>query len=165
MRKKRRREVRAEGPEMSVAARDTRIMDHRFGCRHTIRTIVLLVMPDGDEVSGSLRDISMSGAFVETGARRWRSYLPVELRLGHQTSSDRERMCAEAMVVRSTWDGVAVMFDPVNPPFIAPLIAICESVRGAGGTVCPTRATDREIDDRLQIENEVERKFLQSIGS
>ncbi|MDP2326209.1 MAG: PilZ domain-containing protein [Gammaproteobacteria bacterium] len=150
---------------MSVVVRDTHLMDHRFGCRHSIRTTVILVMPDGDEVSGSLRDISMSGAFVETDARSWRSHLPVELRLGHQTSSDRERMCAEAMVVRSTWDGVAVMFGSVNPPFLAPLITVCESVRGAGGSVCPTRATDREIDDRLQIENDVEGKFLQSIGS
>lgn len=126
-------------------------MEHRCGVRRSIRVAVTLVTSGGREVVGVLRDFSLSGVFVETGEKYWRTFLPVEVRLTSQLLSNRAPECAEAMVVRSTWDGVALMFDPVNPPFIAPLVAIFESVCGTDGTACPARAPGREIEDWLQV--------------
>lgn len=106
---------------MAIAAADTHIMDHRFGCRHAIRATVILVTPDGSEVSAILRDISMSGAFVETRAKRWRPYLPVEFQLTGGSAGVGVQTRAIAMVVRSTSDGVALMFDVAKPALVASL--------------------------------------------
>jgi len=72
---------------------------------------VTLVTTDGKEVVGTLRNISMTGAFVETRSRAWRTYVPVELRGIIALRADRESSGVAAMVVRSTTDGVAVAFE------------------------------------------------------
>lgn len=100
----------------------TQAMEHRCGARLPACAAVTLVAPGGILIRGVLRDMSISGVFVETGSHRCRTFATVELRLVRLASAGLHTDRATAMVARVTAEGVGLMFDALNPPLIADLI-------------------------------------------
>lgn len=102
-------------------------MDHRWGCRVPIDVDVQLICRPDALGAGRLKDVSISGAFVET-----RLNLPVLTRVrivAHlQTRASAELHDATAYVVRRTRTGVAVEWCEDAPEFVRTLLV---------GTVAP----------------------------
>ena len=89
-------------------------MEHRCGARHPARLAVMLVTVDGHRISGMLRDLSISGVFVETAGHRWQPFTTVELRLVGNMPEGFSAKPVVAMVIRTTVNGIGLMFDSLQ---------------------------------------------------
>ena len=60
-----------------------------------------------------LRDLSLHGMYITSGAVRLALHAPLQLRFSLDRARQREHFCIEAMVVRATGEGAGLMFlDP-----------------------------------------------------
>ena len=85
---------------------DPPFMEHRWGQRAACRVFVRLSAGMSMGVAGRLRDVSVSGAFIETGCK-----LPLFSRLElkvHPTDPAGREISVTASVVRTARDGVGV---------------------------------------------------------
>ncbi len=88
-------------------------MDHRGGVRHPVHWAVTFLV-DGHRHKGTMRDVSLSGAFV---ASRARVSAPGLMRLNFRTGgSASERRQEDALVVRVTPQGFGVEWEAELPP-------------------------------------------------
>jgi len=99
-------------------------MEHRWGGRKPMGTRVRLVSWPGAIGAGTLRDVSLSGAFVETNLS-----LPLLARVAVDAQFDRragrESQEIQACVIRQEADGLGLEWCEFAPQ------AVCEWVRGA----------------------------------
>lgn len=91
-----RREIDAHLPPVS--------MEHRFGQRLRCGSPVRLSAGDGVGGAGRLRDVSLSGAFLET-ALDPPLFAPIDIAATHPAAQD---VCLRALVVRKDRHGVGV---------------------------------------------------------
>jgi hypothetical protein len=85
------------------------IMDRRWSARKQLPISITLEVPrHGSPVTGSLRDLSLNGAFVKTDFLLPLSPLVVAFTL--PVDSRQEKLRLEARVVRRTAAGSALMF-------------------------------------------------------
>jgi hypothetical protein len=80
-------------------------MEHRWSVRTSVSRDVTVECPRMGQVQGSLRDVSLGGAFIETGSVT----LPLDAPIALWFVGSR-RYCVEAMVVRLTPKGAGLMF-------------------------------------------------------
>lgn len=98
-------------------------MDHRCGTRQHLPALITLYPRLGGPVRAWVRDVSISGMFVEIesgGAMPPQSL--VEIEMSRPGADGRSSRCL-AMVARAAADGLALMFDRLNPPAVARLLA------------------------------------------
>lgn len=115
-------------------------MEHRCGARHPTRLAVMLVTVEGHRIPGMLRDLSMSGVFVETAGHRWQAFTTVELRQVGKMPEGLSEKPVVAMVIRTTANGIGLMFDSLKPPFIE----ACMSKSEPAGQVFDLRVMRRK---------------------
>lgn len=92
-------------------------MEHRCGDRRPTNLGVRLILPPREVLLGRIRDLSLSGAFVQT----WRELPPmtrvlVELRAAQARKATRRRI--EAFVVRNGATGVGIEWADFAPPLV-----------------------------------------------
>jgi hypothetical protein len=95
----------------------TDAMDHRCGRRHAAAHTVLLRRQGwGGHLVGELADISITGARIAAPRQSFplRSLLRLEMTVTDEQGRTRLWQ-VPAMVVRHAGDGIAVMFDEVQP--------------------------------------------------
>jgi hypothetical protein len=80
-------------------------MEHRWSVRTSVSRGVVVECPRMGQVQASLRDVSLGGAFIETGSVT----LPLDAPIALWFVGSREH-CVEAMVVRLTAKGAGLMF-------------------------------------------------------
>jgi hypothetical protein len=100
-------------------------MEHRCGTRQNVPALTTLYPRLAGPIRGWVRDVSISGMFVELEAHPAplppQSLVEVELVL---SEADGGRRCrCLAMVARETEEGLGLMFDRITPPPIARLLA------------------------------------------
>jgi hypothetical protein len=95
-------------------------MEHRCGQRGTVNMTILLRRRGwGGWLVGELTDVSISGAFVRVPAGAFSSHALIELEASRPGM--RRMMRSKAMVVRSTPEGIGILFDELRPEGLAPL--------------------------------------------
>jgi hypothetical protein len=99
-------------------------MDHRCGSRQYLPVRVMLYPRSGDPVRAWVRDVSISGMFVEleSGPATMPPQSLVEIEMSRPGIDGRSSRCL-AVVARAAADGLALMFDRLNPPAVARLLA------------------------------------------
>lgn len=98
-------------------------MEHRCGVRRPARCVVTLIGPSGISGHGMLRDISISGAFVESASICWRRLVLVEMRINVPGRAGMTMFRVDAMAVRATHRGLGLMFDRLHLPLVKALTA------------------------------------------
>jgi len=107
-------------------------MEHRWGQRSTCRIDVVVKLPDGTLGAGHLRDVSLSGAFVET-ALDLALLARVELRPQHEGAASAAR---DAIVVRRSDEGAGVEWCETAAERICGLLGCRESCHATGVPPC-----------------------------
>jgi hypothetical protein len=99
-------------------------MEHRCGTRHSLPAVVTLYPRFGGALRALVRDISISGMFVELDSGRGTMPMQslVEIELPKATTGGRCTRCL-AMVARATQGGLGLMFDRLGPPAVTRLLA------------------------------------------
>ena len=99
-------------------------MEHRCGTRQQLPAVITLYPRMGGAVRAWVRDVSISGMFVEldTGAGTIPPQSLVEIEMSRPDMAGRRSRCL-AMVARETADGLGLMFDRLSPPAVARLLA------------------------------------------
>lgn len=92
-------------------------MEHRCGARYPARLAVMLLTVEGRRIPGMLRDVSVSGVFVETSGYRWQVFTTVELRQVDRMPEGYSVKPVVAMVIRTAANGIGLMFDSLQPSF------------------------------------------------
>jgi hypothetical protein len=102
-------------------------MEHRCGSRQSIPAVTTLYPRLSSPVGGAVRDVSISGMFVEATPDPFplRSLVEIEFTVPAGAAS-RTCRCL-GMVVRTTAEGVGLMFDRVNPAAVQRLMAAAGS--------------------------------------
>jgi hypothetical protein len=109
--------------DVSPASRRQSFMEHRWGRRIRCRARARISAGVGMTGSGKIRDVSMSGAFIET-AMPLSLLAQVEIEVSHRDDADETALAA--CVVRIERDGVAVEWADPSPEAICPLLG-CNS--------------------------------------
>jgi PilZ domain-containing protein len=109
-------------------------MEHRWGERVPVQMTVELSCGSSPPVSGSLENVSSSGAFVRTAGRR-PPRGPIEVLLGSRGSGRGHCVRIPAHVVRETDTGVGIEWSEFAPRAVRELM-----LRGAGAGRPPVRA-------------------------
>lgn len=89
-------------------------MEHRHGARRQVVLGVLVRSLGGESVHAVVRNVSISGAFVECSSDRWRAFTTVEVVATCSDSCGEPAWQVTAMIVRVTPDGIGVLFDELN---------------------------------------------------
>lgn len=88
-------------------------MEHRWSARRPVTGNVVVECPRIGLVRAALRDVSLGGMCVETNAVVIPINAPVSVVFDLESDEQREGYCLQAMVVRHTSRGAAIMFlDP-----------------------------------------------------
>ena len=105
-------------------------MEHRCGTRQTVPALTTLYPRLSGPVRGRVRDVSISGMFVETRATPQAFPLQslVEVELVVPGPSGPRRCRCLAMVARATLDGIGLMFDRLSPPAVSRLLAVRDAL-------------------------------------
>jgi hypothetical protein len=77
-----------------------------------------------DSVKGRIRDISLSGVYVEMPTEDLAKYVRLRLNIGSGGDNGGHTCTWECYVVRTTQDGVGCMFDDLDPGNIDGLLEI-----------------------------------------
>jgi hypothetical protein len=104
-------------------------MDHRCGTRQIVPGDTLLCRRFSDPVKGRVRDISISGLFVEIGldASEFALQSLVEVELTPPGAVGGRSCRCLAIVARTTPDGLGLMFDRLNPPAVVRFLAASDA--------------------------------------
>lgn len=95
-------------------------MEHRCGQRNdTNMTILLRRRGWGGWLVGELTNISISGAFLRVPAGAFACHALIELEASQPGA--RRMLRSKAMVVRTTPEGIGILFDELRPGSLAPL--------------------------------------------
>jgi hypothetical protein len=95
-------------------------MEHRCGHRHAVNMTILLRRRGwGGWLVGELTDVSISGAFVRVPAGAFANHVLIELEASQQGS--RRMLRSKALIVRTTPQGIGIVFDELRPEGLAPL--------------------------------------------
>lgn len=99
-------------------------MEHRCGTRQCLPAWITLYPRVGGPVRAWVRDVSISGMYVEieSGAGMISLRSLVEIEMARPDCGGRNVRCL-AMVARRTPDGLGLMFDRLSPPAVARLLA------------------------------------------
>jgi hypothetical protein len=98
-------------------------MEHRLGTRRPVTAAVTLHPPGDGPVPGAIREVSISGMFVEAPPHRFAGNSVIDVELTLPGSTDLRTFRWQAMVIRKTATGLGLMFDRLRPPAITRLIA------------------------------------------
>jgi hypothetical protein len=108
-------------------------MEHRWGRRRVCRAVVRLSGGSGVTGAGRLRNVSMSGAYIETSTRL-PLFAPIELAMTREDGADAPVLLA--CVVRRDADGIGVEWAEVLPGPVCPILGCdlpcCSSPQPAG---------------------------------
>lgn len=104
-------------------------MEHRCARRINTELPVRLHSPGNPVMSGTMRNLSVTGGFVALGTLypKPRGIVDVEL-ASHYSRPVRRRW--RAIVVRADTDGVALFFDETAMGYLMPLLAALENAEG-----------------------------------
>ena len=95
-------------------------MEHRCGRRNAVNMTLLLRRRGwGGWLVGELTDVSVSGAFVQVPAGAFANHALIELEASQPGS--RRMLRSKALVVRTTPEGIGILFDQLRPEGLAPL--------------------------------------------
>ncbi|WKZ12041.1 MAG: PilZ domain-containing protein [Gammaproteobacteria bacterium] len=97
-------------------------MEHRLGTRRPVATAVTLHPPGGIPVAGRIREVSISGMFVETPPELFSGNTVIGVELTLPGSTDLRTYRWQAMVIRKASSGLGLMFDRLRPPAITRLL-------------------------------------------
>jgi hypothetical protein len=90
-------------------------MEHRWSARKPFSGNVVVECPRVGLVHATMRDVSLSGMFVETGPMVLPLNAPVSVVFNLPLGKIAEDYCLQAMIVRHTAKGAGIMFlDPDN---------------------------------------------------
>jgi hypothetical protein len=101
-------------------------MERRCGTRRELNAAIKVKVPNAGWISARIRDLSMSGLFLSIPAEHFplRSVLTLELGVPRIASAAAAPfLVTAAMVVRTSADGVGLMFDEFGPAEIGELMA------------------------------------------
>jgi hypothetical protein len=112
------------------ASRRQTFMEHRWGRRLRCRARARISAGVGMNGSGQMRDVSMSGAFIET-AMPLPLLAQVEIAVSHRDDPGETEI--SGCVVRIERDGVAIEWTDPSPAAICPLLG-CNSPCAAANT-------------------------------
>jgi hypothetical protein len=88
-------------------------MEHRWSARKSVDGNVVVECPRVGLVRAIMRDVSLSGMFVETGPLVLPLNAPVSVVFNLPSDSHERDYCLQAMIVRHTTKGAGIMFlDP-----------------------------------------------------
>lgn len=113
-----------------------RYMEHRWGQRVDVDLPVRLVMHDGTCVQGTVRNASISGAFIATTMRP-APLTTLIVQLVAREDVQRRTLELPACVVRTARDGIAVEWRDMAVPTLVALL------REAGASELLLRSRDR----------------------
>jgi hypothetical protein len=104
-------------------------MDHRCGTRQTVPGEIVLCRRFSDPVRGRVRNISISGLFVELelDASEFALQSLVEVELTPPGGAGGRSCRCLAVVARTTPDGLGLMFDRVKPPAVVRFLAASDA--------------------------------------
>lgn len=95
-------------------------MEHRCGQRRAVNMTILLRRRGwGGWLVGQLTDVSISGAFIRVAGGALPNLALVEIEASQP--GGRRMLRSKALVVRSTPDGIGILFDELRPAGLAPL--------------------------------------------
>ncbi len=97
-------------------------MEHRLGTRRPVAAAVTLHPPGGVPVAGRIREVSISGMFVEAPPELFAGNSVVDVDLTLPGSTHLRTYRWQAMVIRKAPNGLGLMFDRLRPPAITRLI-------------------------------------------
>jgi hypothetical protein len=117
-------------------------MEHRWGERYAVQMRVELSCGSSPPVTGSLENVSSSGAFVRTEGRR-PPRGPVEVILGDRSSGRGHSLRLPAYVVRETEAGVGIEWCEFAPRVVRELMLRDRHV-GSTRARAPARDTSRQ---------------------
>jgi hypothetical protein len=88
-------------------------MEHRWSARKPVDGNVVVECPRVGLVRATMRDVSLSGMFVETGPMVLPLNAPVSVVFNLPSDARERDYCLQAMIVRHTTKGAGIMFlDP-----------------------------------------------------
>ncbi|HKQ30855.1 MAG TPA: PilZ domain-containing protein [Burkholderiales bacterium] len=88
-------------------------MEHRWSARKPVTGNVVVECPRVGLIRATMRDVSLSGMFVETGPMVLPLNAPVSVVFSLSPSKSGDDHCLQAMIVRHTTKGAGIMFlDP-----------------------------------------------------
>lgn len=118
-------------------------MEHRWGQRSNLRVPVQLLIGDSTPASGSLQNLSVSGAFVRT---RWPAPLGtlLELEFPLINTYGQGQLRTAAYVTRRAADGIGIEWYDLAPPVALALLG-----RQSAGTESVTSTDQRPYAPRL----------------
>lgn len=88
-------------------------MEHRWSARKSVMGNVVVECPRIGLVRAAMRDVSLSGMFVETGPMVLPLNAPVSVVFSLPSDQSDEDYCLQAMIVRHATKGAGIMFlDP-----------------------------------------------------
>ena len=121
-------------------------MEHRWGERVAVQVTVELSCGASPPVTGSLENVSSSGAFVRTEGRR-PPRGPVEVVLGGRSSGRGHSVRLPAYVVRETATGVGIEWCEFAPRVVRELMTGAKRAGGSRARARALRATHPSLDN------------------
>jgi len=98
-------------------------MEHRWGSRLAVDVEVRLVCGRNVIASGRLRDVSMSGAFIETDLQPL-LLAPLRVQADIERWGTTERLQIPSWVVRRDVSGIGVEWHALGPPGVGELLEL-----------------------------------------
>jgi hypothetical protein len=117
------------------------LMEHRWGTRIPLTVPAEIKLRDGRRDAATVRNASVSGAFIETALR-----LPVHSRVNVRPLS-RPEPGLDAHVVRAEAGGFAVEWSYPGAHPVSDILPLRD-----GGSVWPQRPMSRDPEDTLALE-------------